>query len=334
MLGGKRSTLFSLNTICSVSWNVNGLGGDERLSQFKTQLEILGYPDFVFLQEIHTNNRFLIDKWVAFLDNYNCYFGNGDGRNKGTAILVKKTTPFNLSMNGLVHDLDGRYTILRGVLGERLVTLVSVYAPVDRNERGFFFGRLLGNNMDGILYLMGDYNSTVSRVLDRTYNRNRKGEDVELLDFIQKSDTVDVWRHLHGDTVEYSYIHPLASSRIDLCLVSPEVLGEFRSAEYIPTFSDHKLLKVETVLGSRLIGSDFVKIKPHIILDESFNDTFEGFWWEQKRVFYNTLTRKITNGNFDGNLRDAIGKLQDGTDLSDEIFLNNLDLNNKWWDKF
>ena len=224
-----------MDKISLVSWNVNGLVGIERPAQLNTHLEVLGYPDVVCLQETHSNNQHLIDTWEILLENYKCYFNHGDGHNKGTAILIKKTTPFYLNLNGLVQDLKGRYTIVKGILGERLVTIVSIYAPVEKIERDGFFSRLLGNNLDGVLYLMGDYNSAVSRVLDRTYNRNRTDEDVELLDFMQKSDTNDVWRHLHEDRVEYSYIHPLSSSRIDLCLVSPEVVGEIRSAEYIPT---------------------------------------------------------------------------------------------------
>ena len=317
-----------------VSWNVNGLVGVGRLEQFLTHLEILGYPDFVFLQEIHANNRHLINRWEEMLDNYKCYFNHGDGRNKGTGILIKKSTPFYLNINGLVQDLDGRYTILKGKLGDRLVTLVSVYAPVEKVERSAFFGKLLGNNLDGILYLMGDYNSVVMRSKDRTYSRNRVGEDLELIDFMQKSDTKDVWRELHVDKVEYSYVHPVASSRIDLCLVSPEVLSEFMTAEYIPTFSDHKLLKVETILGKQLIGSDFIKIKPHVILDTEFRDTFQGFWWEQKRVFYNTLTHKMRRGTFQGSLERAIYELQNDSDLTTELFLDNIILNSKWWDKF
>ena len=324
-----------MDKICLVSLNVNGLCGDERLAQLKTHLEVEGDPDIVFLQETHSNNREVIGKWEQCLSKYKCYFNHGDGRNKGTGILVKKITPFYLNLNGMVQDLDGRYTILRGVLGERLVTLVSVYAPVERIERDGFFGRLLNNNLDGVLYLMGDYNSAVSRIKDRTYNRNRTREDTELIDFMQKSDTKEVWRHLHETRTEYSYIHPMASSRIDLCLVSPEVLDEFSSAEYIPSFSDHRMLKVETKLGARLIGNDFVKIKPHQILDEEFDKTFEGFWWEQQRVFYNTLGDKIKNGTFVGDLSEAIEKLREGTVVfGEKIFLDNLEITNRWWDKF
>ena len=185
-----------------VTWNVNGLVGIERPGQLQTQLNILGNPDFVCLQETHSNDVEQISRWENSLTEYKCYFGHGDGRNKGTGILVKKSTPFYLNLNGLIQDLEGRFTILKGMLGERLVTIASIYAPVEKVERDGFLCRLLGNNLDGILYLMGDYNSAVSRVLDRTYSRNRTGEDKELITFMERSDTVDVWRLLHGDEVE------------------------------------------------------------------------------------------------------------------------------------
>ena len=333
MLGKCSIPVLSMEVISLISWNVNGLVGDERFAQLLILLELLGFPDFVCLQEIHSNSNALILKWEKALDNYKCYFGRGDGRNKGTAILVKKTTPFYQSINGLVQDLDGRYTILKGKLGERLVTIASVYAPVDKNERQNFLGRFMGNNLEGILYIMGDFNAAVSRIMDRTYSNSRKDEDMELLNFMQMSDTVDVWRNLHDGEVEYSYVHPVASSRIDLCLVSSEIKDEFSGAVYIPNFSDHKLLKVNTRLGSKLIGGDFVKIKPHVIQDEMFKDTFEDFWWEQKRVFYNTITSKIKNGSFIGDMREAVDKIRN-EELGQEFFLRNLKLDNRWWDKF
>lgn len=323
-----------MEKISLVSWNVNGLLGIERLTQLLTQLEVLGWPDFVCLQETHSNNCDVISRWEEYLKQYKCYFNHGDGRNRGTAVLVKKSTLFYLNLNGLNQDLDGRYTILKGFLGERLVTIASIYAPVDRVERDKFFCRFLGNNLDGTLLLMGDFNAAVSRTLDRTYNRNRSDEDTELHTFMGRSDTVDVWRLLHGDKVEYSYTHPLSSSRIDLFLTSSEVGGEVINAGYIPSFSDHKILNVEINVGRKLIGNDFVKIKPHIVQDEIFNETFQGFWWEQKRMFYNTLIKKIKNGTFEGNITEAGLELANGSDLNKKIFIDNLIINAKWWDKF
>ena len=317
-----------------VSWNVNGLVGGDRFELFCTYLEFLGYPDFVLLQETHSNNRKLIDRWEEFLSNYICYFGHGDGRNKGTAILVNKRTQFYMSLNGLVQDLNGRFTIIKGLLGNRLVTICSVYAPVEKVERSGFLSRLLGYNMEGVLYIMGDYNSVINMALDRTYSRTRTREDVELQDFMQKSDTVDVWRYLHGNDIEYSYIHPVSSSRIDLALVSSDVICEFKKADYIPNFSDHKLLEVETEMGVQLIGNDFIKIKPHVVTSEQFTDNFKDFWWEQERVFYNTIINKIRDGTFNGCLGEAVTLIEQGMGLKDKVFLDNLKIDGKWWDKF
>ena len=139
--------------------------------------------------------------------------------------------------------------------------------------------------MDGNLYLLGDFNSAVSRTLDRTYNRNRQDEDKELHSFMSRSDTIEVWRTLHGNKVEVSYMHPVASYSIDMCLISSEIKEDIFRAEYIPSFSDHKILKIEMKMGEKLIGNDFVKIKPHVVQHDIFHEAFEGFWWEQKKVF-------------------------------------------------
>ena len=87
-------------------------------------------------------------------------------------------------------------------------------------------------------------------------------------------------------------------------------------------------------MGRKLIGNDFVKIKPHVVQDEIFNEAFQGFWWEQKRTFYNTLIKKIKNGQFIGNVTEVGIAIANGEDLKENIFLDNLDINAKWWDKF
>jgi len=73
-----------------VSWNVNGLIGANRISQLITRLEVEGFPDFVCLQETHSDNREIISGWCSRLRGYKCYFGHGDGRNKGTAIFLNR----------------------------------------------------------------------------------------------------------------------------------------------------------------------------------------------------------------------------------------------------
>ena len=107
------------NRVSLVSWNVNGLIGANRISQLITRLEVEGFPDFVCLQETHSDNREVISGWCSRLSGYKCYFGHGDGRNKGTAILVNRLVRFYLNNNGLVQDVDGRYTILKGFLGPK-----------------------------------------------------------------------------------------------------------------------------------------------------------------------------------------------------------------------
>ena len=80
MLGKCSIPVLSMEVISLISWNVNGLVGDERFAQLLILLELLGFPDFVCLQEIHSNSNALILKWEKALDNYKCYFGRGDGR--------------------------------------------------------------------------------------------------------------------------------------------------------------------------------------------------------------------------------------------------------------
>ena len=63
--------------------------------------------------------------------------------------------------------MDGRYTILKGLLFGELVSLVSLYAPNKPPTRRAFFTDLVGVGLRGMLYIMGDFNSVVDPKKDR-----------------------------------------------------------------------------------------------------------------------------------------------------------------------
>ena len=309
------------------SWNVNGLGSN-RYDELLAILEIHNFPKIVCLQETHSKNRDVIQSWANGLKMYSCYFNNGDGRNRGTAVLIHKSIPFKLLME--IQDWqEGRFTILKGRLFNNLVTIASIYAPVEDKDKPWFFERVLSCNLEGVKIIMGDFNS----VIDPSLDRSRPSSKVKsLLDFVEFTDTIDTWRTLNPNTRVYTYGD---TSRIDLILVSGNFKNHLHNASVEPKyFSDHRLIKVSINFSNSLMGKDFRKIRPSTIAADGYDKIFQLVWNRSLEYFRNEIKAKLENGTFEGDPREILDSSTQAFNYSHPIFLNNLTLGPDWWDTF
>lgn len=324
--------------VSHLSWNCNGLGKSgkgRKFNDFIVFLEALGYPLLVFLQETHGTDE-LVRMWRKSLSQYFCYFSNYSSNSCGTAVLVHKSLSFQVIHE--ILDTDGRYVILKGFLYGKMVTLGSIYAPADcAASRVEFFDDLMGVNLGHIHYLFGDYNSVLDNSLDRP-NRS-SGCDRELKDFVESSGSIDVWRFLHPNIKEFSFNRiyeddSRQASRIDLCLVSAEVVDTVMEVQYLDSFrySDHKFLRAYIDMGKDVIGADFKKLKPATIKSSCFDANFKLLWEGVLDDFACQIEKKVESGDFVGSLDELSRAVEDGCDFSKKIFLQNLTVDALWWD--
>ena len=312
-----------------VSWNVNGLGGD-RFDHFLNCLELHNFPKFVCLQETHSNKDTVIKGWAKQLVGYNSYFNYGDGRNRGTGILIHKSVPFKLLME--IQDWEeGRFSIIKGTLLNNLITIVSVYAPIPNPEKPWFFEKIQSCNLEGIKIIMGDFNGVTNPGLDRA--TLREGYPVKsLVEFIEFTDTIDTWRSVNPTRRQYTYGN---ISRLDLILLSSHSCDNLLTASIGPHyFSDHSLVSITVKFGENVFGRDFRKIRPTTISAEGYDFVFSYVWNRSLAYFRNELKHKLESGTFIGNLDCFLNSSEGGFDYTHETILNNLSLGPDWWDTF
>ena len=313
--------------ITFLSWNVNGLGSD-RFSEFLQSIEFHNFPKIICLQETHSKNADTIRNWSIGLSQYHCFFNHGDGSNRGTAILIHKSLPFKLLLE--IQDWEeGRFTIIKGKLHNSLVTIVSVYAPIPDSDKPWFFEKILACNLEGVKFIMGDFNTVPNPELDRA----RKTNKVRcFLDFIEFTDTVDSWRLLHPSTRGYTYGN---TSRIDLILLSSHFKQFLNHANIGPKyFSDHRLITATVTFGREIFGRDFKKIRPTTIASPDYDQVFHFVWNRSLSYFRNELYFKLKNGTFIGNPQQFVESCKDGFNYTHEFVLNNITLGADWWDTF
>ena len=320
--------------ISILSWNVNGLLGD-KFNQFYICLENQKFPHIVCLQETHTKNNLVIKAWKNQLSQYDCYFNHGDGFNRGTAVLIHKSLNFHLNLE--IQDLiEGRFSVLKGQLFGELVTIASIYAPVNNSEKAEFFERVLLTNLEGINILMGDFNSSPRAEFDRVHpgsNTAIAARDGDLIRFMENSGIVDAWRFCHPHARGYTFNN---TSRIDLILVSFFAENRILRSEIgFPFMSDHNFIMTSLSWGIKTWGNDFIRIRPSTITDENFaSQVFDRVWMLQKQNFISQFQHKLRNGSLEGNLEDFLASCTTGFNYQHPVFIANLELDGNWWDSF
>ena len=315
--------------IYTFSWNLNGLVSHGRFDNLFSVLELHKFPHIVYLQETHAFSKNHIDNWKKQLPLYNCYFNLGSYKSCGTAVLVLKSLPFTL-YHEIQDTSEGRFSILKGRLFEDLVTLASVYAPVEIKDQPAFFERLFSTNLEGIKLIMGDFNSVPNLAMDRI-NTN-KAINHSLKDFIKFTNTVDAWRHKNPTKLDFTC---RAISRIDLVLVSDIFCNQIVECQIGGSYtSDHRTLVTKFKFSNAVWGKDFRKIRSSTIKLPKYSDVFYKVWNECMLKFHQEIYSKLLNKTFIGDMGTAALIWERDKSCTHPIFLDNLTLDGEWWDNF
>lgn len=119
-------------------------------------------------------------------------------------------------------DPSGRYIILNGSLGSRVLTVVGVYCP---NTGQSTFWDILTNRLFNFgghgLIILGDFNTVLNKELDRSVTSTVEAPKT-LHVLIKVWDLVDVWRekNLNRCDLTYFFHRPQLYSRIECILLS------------------------------------------------------------------------------------------------------------------
>lgn len=246
------------HSIRIVSWNVRGLGGQIKRSKVLSHLKTLS-SDIIFLQETHLrigDHTRLRKPWVGQV-----YHSSFNSRSRGTAILMHKRVMF--LMEQVISDPEGRFVIVSGVLFQKPVVLVNVYAP---NWDSPTFIPMLFSKIPNLdthhLIFGGDLNCIVDNNLDKSVYRPSTSSAMtrSLISLMHQIGCVDPWRYFHPTDKVFSFFSSVhhVYSRIDYFFIDKALLSSV-------TYSDY----------SAIVISDHA---PHM-LDFSFMPTFNYRPW-------------------------------------------------------
>ena len=151
-----------------LSLNVNGLRGKQKRAALFATLQS-GPWQVIALQETHHANQTEAAQWcreragpTAPWDGPS-FWATGTSASRGVALLFKPS-PLLSGATSVAVDPNGRFVAVRCDLSGSQITIASVYAPVERQERTpFFHSSLLPALPAGTpLALGGDWNCVAS----------------------------------------------------------------------------------------------------------------------------------------------------------------------------
>ena len=223
--------------------------------------------DIIFLQETHSDKNdenFWKLQWGEL-----CWFASYSSNSRGVAILIRNSV--SVKVKFLFYDPNGRFLILNLILNDMLVTLVNIYAP--NNDDPDFLLEVFAeiDKFDNsALIIGGDFNAVIGP-LDYQGTRQRHSNirvSNMLSVIIEEYNLVDVWRHFHPTSRQYTrhQKNPQVLSRLDYILVSSNFISNCVKSKIYPGIqSDHSVVSVQFKDNLPLRGKGYWKLNCHYL---------------------------------------------------------------------
>lgn len=262
-----------------MSINMNTITNTNKINALLSFARLMSI-DILLLQEVSSSD--------LALDGYNV-FTNVDHHLRGTAIALKP----HIQTLSTERSLDGRLITVK-LPGD--VLICNIYAPSgtqNRNYRENFFNETIAyyirNAPDNII-LGGDFNAVIS-AKDAT---GTNSHSPALQRSIKNLHLTDTWELLYRDRVEYTFIRPNASSRLDRIYISEKLKPHLRTASvHVTSFTDHKAYLIRLCLPNqgKDIGRGYWSIRPHILTESNLEEFALKWvhWVRQRRNYKNWM---------------------------------------------
>ena len=220
------------------------------------------------------------------------FWNHGSSNSRGVAILLSETFQYDVIETG--RDNCGRQISCAVKVSNKSLNILNIYAPNTGTDKKIFFNESIRVNTEENNVVLGDFNCTLIKNLDRKPVPNH--DDVGTLEFrkfIEKGGLVDVWRSRYPNTRQYTFCRANSRSRIDYIFLNSELQFTVRNIKisYFP-YSDHDGVHIKLNLNEPERGPGMWKMNGSVIQSDIFKNILESFWgkWkQQKHIFVNKL---------------------------------------------
>lgn len=168
---------------------------------------------------------------------------------KQRGILIAKRDTISFQLQNCILDPEGRYIILLCTIENTTYTIVTLYAP---NQRQMSFLKAtfkrIKSVQQGQLLICGDFNLIPDNDIDSSSGPKRFLSPLN--SFLKDNDLYDVWRCCHAAERDYTFFSPRHNtySRIDLFVTDKWLLQNIHTSHiHTITWSDHAPISVKII---------------------------------------------------------------------------------------
>ena len=223
--------------------------------------------DVILLQDVRIGTKASSLKKVIQFSKYGSFdvFINSSKSKRGCAILIKKSLNFKVFKS--YHSLCENVLLLDLHINEFRLSLVCTYGPIEKDNMNFYISlKEKIKSINNVCFILGGDLNAIPTLTDTSLCPNSGNLDTismsslpnvnhcrNLVDWINEGFAIDLFRFIHPNKLEFSYIPydktKKNRSRIDHFLVSPSLINVFNKCYYIDSKIsnfDHKAVVIES----------------------------------------------------------------------------------------
>lgn len=259
-----------------ITWsqNLNGMGNTDKIKWMCENFTC----DILCAQEC----RWTLEK-IEKIKHFwrgDLFFSLSSDKKAGVAVFIKPGV-FDSAVE-VYKDNQGRLLVLEVMAGNCKCRILNLYGPNSEGDRRVFFERCKRWTDDRSV-VVGDWNFALARLDVGDNNKFTSNTSMSaVFKWMREYDLMDAWRVLNPVTRAYSrrqvVLGKLKQSRIDLCLLSADLVPTLNVCEYqFCTWSDHASLRVTLGEGSRQRNRGLWCFNSALLEDTFFKDKMKSF---------------------------------------------------------
>lgn len=224
-----------------LTYNVRGITSVHKQSLLREWLKVNPH-DIVLLQELHIVSKQQLEVFKHSFTDYAIFCSLGTWSAGGVVVMIKHN--FSIVDSGVDHC--GRIAYAKIIINNCPITLASVYAPTQVNERCEFFKDLhLHIPASRWMVIGGDFNCIAESTKDRLRQEGRTDKrSYRTLnsEFLQPLSLIELYRSKHPRSIAYSFHNESRNihSRIDFFFGTKMIRKNILYIAYTPVgISDH-----------------------------------------------------------------------------------------------
>ena len=187
-------------------WNANGLAHSKKHIPFTS---LLRRHNILCITETHCcpkKQKKMQRSLIPYAHSHTILWSHGSSSSRGVLVVIKKSPLLQIISHK--SDTKGRWVLVKIFLPhlKQELDLLTIYSPANSDsDRVKFFTDL---ELTPNTIIVGDFNVVLDPLADRLFaaKLSSSASRNKLVSLMQSFNLIDIWRHLHPQTIDFTYL--------------------------------------------------------------------------------------------------------------------------------